>query len=90
MRLLGRERLDRLRGEDEQVEKWVRSWATEVLGAHWKQPSDVRDQFPSARHQGKGLFMFTVGNCNWVISLLISFPQGVALITDLKVENDTH
>ncbi len=34
--------------------------------------------------------MFPVGNCNWVICLLIAFPQGIALITDLKVEDETH
>lgn len=90
MRLLGRERLDRLRGRSEQVEKWVRSWAAEVLDAHWKQPADVRDQFPNSRDQGEGVFMFPVGNCNWVICLLIAFPQGVALITDLKVEDETN
>lgn len=90
MRLLGRERLDGLRGRSEQVEKWVRSWAAEILAAHWKRPSDVRDQFPNARDQGGGAFMFPVGNCNWVICLLIAFPQGVALITDLKVEDEAY
>lgn len=85
MRLLGRQRLSRLRGDE--IEKWVRAWVAEVMNAHWKQPSDVRDQFPNARHHGGSLFLFPVGSCNCVICLMIAFPQGVALITDLKVEN---
>jgi mRNA interferase HigB len=88
MRLIGKQRLACLRGE--QIEKWVRAWVAEVMSAHWKQPSDVREQFPNARHAGQGLFLFPVGNCNCVICLLIAFPQGVALITDLKVEDETY
>lgn len=90
MRLIGRERLDYLKGRSEQVEKWVRSWVAEVLDAHWKQPSDVRDQFPNSRHQGENVFMFPVSDCNWVICLRIAFPQGIALIADLKVENEIN
>jgi len=90
MRLVGRERLDRLRGKGEMIEKWMRSWAAEVLAAHWKQPSDVRDQFPNARVQEDNHFMFPVGGCDWVICLRIAFAQDIALITDLKVADETH
>lgn len=90
MRLIGREKLHCLRGKGEQVEKWVRHWASEVTDAQWKRPADVRDQFPNAHHNGKGRFMFPVGNCKWAIHLLIAFPQGIALITDLKADDDIH
>lgn len=90
MRLLGRERLNCLFGKGEQLESWVRSWVAEVLAAHWKQPSDVQNQFPNIRHQGAGCFMFPVRDCNWVICSLIAFPQGIVLITDLKIEDATY
>lgn len=90
MRLLGRERLDRLRGKGETIEKWMRSWAAEVLAAHWKRPLDVKEQFPSACHQGGDHFVFPVSGCDWVICLQIAFPQGIALVTDLKADNETH
>jgi len=90
MRLLGRKRLSHLQSRGNEVEKWVRSWATEILAANWKHPSDVRDQFPNARHNGNGHFVFPVVNCNYVICLFIAFPQGVALITELKLEDETH
>ncbi|MGU2418776.1 type II toxin-antitoxin system HigB family toxin [Burkholderia cenocepacia] len=90
MRLVGRERLDHLRGTGEMIEKWVRSWTAEVVAAHWKHPSDVEDQFPNARHQGDGHFVFPVSGCDRVICLLIAFAQGIALVTDLKADNETH
>lgn len=90
MRLIGRERLSYLEGSGDQVEKWMMSWIAEVMAAHWKHPSDVCNQFPTAYHQGEGRFMFPLRNCNYVIYLLIAFPQGVVLITDLKVKNETH
>ncbi|WP_076880386.1 type II toxin-antitoxin system HigB family toxin [Burkholderia pseudomallei] len=90
MRLVGRERLDRLRGQGEVIERWMRSWAAEVLAAHWKRPSDVKDQFPNARRLGEDHFIFPVSGCDLVIWLRIAFPQGIALITDLKADNESH
>ncbi|MBK8972360.1 MAG: type II toxin-antitoxin system HigB family toxin [Hahellaceae bacterium] len=90
MRLLGRERLNKLRGRSAQSDKWIRSWAAEVSAAHWKQPSDVQDQFPNAWHENDGPFMFPVSDCNCVICMLIAFPQGIALITDLKDEDESQ
>lgn len=87
VRLIGRAKLRRLKGTGEQTEKWVRSWASEVMNAHWKQPSDVVKQFPKAKHDGEGLFFFPVGECNWTIHLLITFSQGVALVTNINAEN---
>ena len=87
MRLIGRTKLGRLRGRGEQTQKWLLSWAGEVMNAHWRTPADVSTQFPNALHRGSGHFEFPVSTCSWRIHLLIAFPQGVALITDLKAEN---
>lgn len=86
MRLIGRERLSRLQGSGEQINKWLLSWAAEVAAAQWKYPVDVCAQFPSALHRGEGRFIFPVRNSSVAIDLLVAFPQGIALITDLKVE----
>lgn len=88
MRLIGRERLVQLQDGGEHLQKWVCSWASEIADAHWKHASDVRSQFPAVSHQGGGQFQFRVGK--WAISLLIAFPQGVALITDLNAEDEKH
>lgn len=90
MKLLGRERLDRLRGLGGQVQKWVQSWATEVTAANWKHASEVEDQFPNARSSSQGVFVFPIAGCGWNVCLLVAFPQGVALITELKMEDETH
>jgi len=90
MRLIGLEKLSQLRDKGEQTEKWILSWIAEVRDAHWKRPVDVRNQFPKARHDGEGRFMFSVANSQWIICLLVTFQHGIALITDLKAEDNIH
>lgn len=87
VRLIGREKLRHLKGTSEQNKKWLVSWVSEVMGAHWKLPSDVIQQFPKAKHEGEGRFMFPVADCNWTIHLLITFPQGVALVTNINAKD---
>ncbi|WP_114970969.1 type II toxin-antitoxin system HigB family toxin [Rhodoferax ferrireducens] len=84
MRLIGRERLIGLYGTGAQA--WLSSWIAEVIAANWKQPLDVRHQFPKAIHKGECNFRFPIDNGAATVDLLIAFPQGIALITDLKVE----
>lgn len=90
MRLLGRERLDKLDVSNEQVKAWVRSWVAEIQAANWKHPADVQDQFPKAVHENPCDFVFSVGNCNWLVCVLFAFPQGVALITELKIRDGNY
>lgn len=86
MRLLGRERLVKLKGTSEAAEKWLRAWVAEILAAHWKQAADVRGQFPKAIQEGDSSFIFPVGGCECEICLIVAFPQEVAVITELRNE----
>lgn len=90
MRLIGREKLHQLRGSGAEAEKWLRAWVAEVASAHWRHPSDVTDQFPNARHQGEGCFLFPIGICPHAIRLQVAFAQGIALISDLNTYDVTH
>ena len=90
MVLLGRERLERLRGLGEQVQKWVLSWSAEITAANWKHAADVRDQFPNVQSVDPASFVFPIAGCGCKICLLIAYPQGVALITELKIEDEAH
>lgn len=90
MRVIGREKLGRLRGKGAEVENWTRSWVAEVAEAHWRQPQDVTDQFPNALHQGRGCFLFPIGSCRLAIQLEIAFAQGIALISDLNTNEVTY
>ena len=85
MRLIGREKLNRLKGKGAETEKWVRNWAAEVAEAQWCQPGDVTDQFPNVRHRDQGYFSFPIGNCELAIELQIAFAQRIALISDLTI-----
>lgn len=84
MRLIGREKLNSLRGQGGAAEKWARSWVAEVAEAHWRQPGDVTEQFPNALHQGHGHFLFPIGHCKQAIKVQVAFAQRIALISDLN------
>lgn len=82
MRLIGREKLAMAQGKD--VQLWIRSWAAEVTEAQWRQPEDVKEQFPKARHGGEGVFEFPIDQSQWVIQLRIAFTQKIALVSGLQ------
>lgn len=90
MRLIGREKLCCLNNAGEQAKKWVLSWTAEVASANWKQPADVGAQFPNMKQGEDGRFLFPVSGCTLVISLLIVFPQSVALISALEAKDNNH
>lgn len=90
MRLIGREKLCCLSNAEEQVKKWVQSWTAEVTNANWKHPAELGAQFPNVKQTKDGQFLFPVSGCARAISLLIAFPQGIALITALEKTDDYY
>lgn len=90
MRLIGRQKLDRLKSSGADTERWARAWVAEVAEAHWRQPADVTEQFPNATHKGAGRFSFPISHCAVEVQLWIAFAQGIALISDLTNKEVTH
>ncbi len=71
-------------GLDDQTDKWLRSWVSEISHAIWKQPKDVFRQFPQAKSDAENVFLFPVGgNAQW-IEVSMMFPLSVAVVIDLK------
>lgn len=89
MRLIGRHNLSPLWQEEESIRKWLTNWAAEICDAHWKRPSDVTNQFPKVRQGPGGCFLFPIAKHPAVIRVLICFPQGVVLITELRASEAT-
>ena len=85
MRLIGRAKLVPLSQQDRDTARWVASWIAELRDAHWKRPADVAGQFPRARQQHDGTFLFPVPQRQVGIHVLVAFSQGVALIVAIKV-----
>jgi len=85
VRLIGREKLVPLGEQDRNTAKWVASWIAEIRDAHWKRPADVAGQFPKARQQNDGTFLFPVPQRQIGIHVLMAFSQGVALIIAIRV-----
>jgi mRNA-degrading endonuclease HigB of HigAB toxin-antitoxin module len=85
LRLIGREKLMPLRGQNQETARWVAHWSAELRDAHWKRPTDIAHQFPKAKQLGNSNFLFPIPKQKIAIHLLIAFPQGVALIIAITV-----
>ena len=85
MRLIGQSHLNPLIQSGEFAARWVAAWTAEVKSAHWKKPADILVQFPRVGRTADGEFLFPVARCAFAVEVLIAFPQGIALITSLKV-----
>jgi mRNA-degrading endonuclease HigB of HigAB toxin-antitoxin module len=88
--LIGRHKLTPLKNDGPVVRKWLANWVAEVTDAHWKRPSDVTSQFPTARLYQDGSFLFPITNHEAGIRLLISYSQNVALITALQTSKTAN
>lgn len=84
VRLIGRDKLQQIGGE---VDRWLRGWCAEVVHAHWRRPEDVTGQFPNVRVRPEGDFLFPIGATGYSVRLQIAFPQGIALILDMKTND---
>ena len=84
MRLLGRNKLQRLVRTDEAARTWVCAWVAELATANWKQAADVSHQFPNVRQSEQGHFIFPVCNCKKEVCLQIAFQHGIAVITGIQ------
>lgn len=85
MKLIGR---DKLKRGTEDVDRWLRSWCSEVAQAQWRRPEDVTEQFPKVQTRAGGDFLFPIGTSGYWLRLQVAFAQGVALILEMNnIEN---
>jgi len=83
MKLIGKNRLRELYGHDDQTDKWLRSWVSELSHANWKHAKDVLRQFPRVQSFENNVFLFPVGQRQQSIEVTMMFPQAIALIVSL-------
>lgn len=81
MRLIGRDKLKRMGGD---VDRWLRSWCSEVVHAHWRRPEDITEQYPNAQVRAEGDILFPIGASGYSVRLQVAFAQGVALILEMN------
>jgi len=87
MKLHGRNRLRELFGLDNQTDKWLRAWISEVTNANWKQAEDVLRQFPQAECIADNVIQFRVEPQTAWIEVALSFSLAVAIVCDLRRTN---
>ncbi|VCS85332.1 Uncharacterized protein conserved in bacteria [Burkholderia pseudomallei] len=79
--------MQELSGLDDQTDKWLRAWISEVANANWKQAKDVLRQFPQAKCITDNVIQFRVEPQAAWIEVALSFSLAVAIVCDLKRTN---
>lgn len=90
VRLLGKPKLEDLIARYPAAKPWVRGWVSEIGHATWKQPADLRQQFPRALETAPGIFAFPVAETSMALVLSIAFPRGLALIKHFVNQDHPH
>ncbi|MBA0218815.1 type II toxin-antitoxin system HigB family toxin [Pectobacterium brasiliense] len=85
MKLLGRNRLDKVKSVSASSKIWVNAWSTEVNTSIWKSIQDIKEQFPTVSSPANGMFIFKVDECNAFIETSIDFNELIVLVTAVKV-----
>lgn len=85
MKLLGRNRLDKVKNFSNSSKIWVNAWSSEVDTCHWKSLEDIREQFPTVSNPTNGVFIFKVDECDAYIETSIDFNELLVLVIAVKV-----
>jgi len=86
MKLIGRKKLFAIYSGPNasmRVRQWVCAWFSEVQGANWKSPDDVKSHYPNVKYVN-GVFVFHIKNSDIQIHLCINFFSGIAVITNVE------
>lgn len=82
MHLLGRNKLTALIGKTTETDRWVNSWANEIIRGNWHTLNDLLRDFPNAGERN-GMIVFPVLGTGRSIMVMLRFPDQVALIASL-------
>ena len=85
MKLLGRNRLDKVKNFSTSSKIWINALSTEVDTCHWKTLQDIRAQFPTVSNPEGGMFIFKVDGCDAFIETFINFNELIVLVIAVKV-----
>ena len=83
MRLIGKEKLLRLRGINDEIDTWVLAWVTELSNASWANQVDLGNSFPNMDSLEGSLFVFPICSSKYSIKVILCFNRSIALITEV-------
>lgn len=83
MRLIGKDKLLRFRGINNEIDTWVSAWVTELSTTTWFNPTDLRNSFPNITTLEGSVFLFPICTTDYNVKVILSFNKGIALITEV-------
>ncbi|EMX6282673.1 MULTISPECIES: type II toxin-antitoxin system HigB family toxin [Morganellaceae] len=90
MRLLGRDKLEKLVDIEPSCKRWSDLWSTEIAKSYWKSKEEVEKQFPTVINLKDKVYLFQVSNTNFKVETIIDFSKLVVLITSIKGNVDEY
>jgi len=84
MRLLGRDKLEKLASVEPSYKRWLDAWSSELTRANWMSSEEVSLQFPKVATVNGQVFNFKIEGSDIYIETFIYFNKLVVLITSVK------
>lgn len=81
MRLLGRNHLHSLQGQDPETDQWLRNWTSEIAYANWKAAEEISKQYPTVVSDNENNFFFRIATKKMRIKVVVCFNLGIAMIS---------
>ncbi|AYP22256.1 type II toxin-antitoxin system HigB family toxin [Pantoea agglomerans] len=84
MRLIGKHRLQTLRGTNPETDVWLSAWVAELTNAYWKDAKGVLDAFPRALQIDNFCYVFFIrGIKSQGIKVTFEFQRSIAVINQV-------
>ena len=84
MKIIGREKLDAIKGKSEDIDRWISIWLTELRQNKWFNQTELKQHYPRAKTTA-ATFSFLVPESRYIIKVNFHFDQSIALISAVSV-----
>ena len=80
MRLVGRDKLSQFCATHADCRKWVATWITDVEGARWHTPQDIKERYASASLLERNIVIFNVRGNEYRLVTVVAYQVGVVTV----------
>jgi len=81
MKLLGKELLTQFMEEHANAREWVENWISDVEGATWKTPQDIKDRYPPASFLKDNVVIFNVKGNKYRLEVKVAYNSVTVIAT---------
>ncbi|MBQ0720649.1 MAG: type II toxin-antitoxin system HigB family toxin [Gammaproteobacteria bacterium] len=80
MKVLGRNKLSEFSQQHASAKKALDAWFSEVLGAGWKTPQDIKSRYRSADFLSKNRVIFNIKGNHYRLVVKVRYQNGIVVV----------